>query len=481
MPPRIRLRKPRASPSSADPLKKFDLNIQDVLEDWGVSQALREVIANALDEQVLTKTRDIEIVKDKAGRWRIRDYGRGLKYEHLTQNENQEKLSRPELVIGKFGVGLKDALATFDRHKIGVLIRSKYGDITIRKSNKHGFEDLLTLHAVIAPASDPKLVGTEVILDGVKDTHMTVAKDFFLRFSGDKSLENTQYGQVLDKGKTKTARIYITGLRVAEEENFLFSYNITAITKTIKKALNRERTNVGRTAYTDRVKAILLECKDKHVAYLLVDDLQRFESGKLHDELTWIDVQVHACKLLNASKQVIFLTPAELIDATAMVDRAQKDGYTVVTIPDTVKEKIRGLKDLAGTPIRDLATYVEEWNDSFEFKFVKVNDLTKQERDVFKKTPAIFALIGGRPKVIKAVLISETMRVQTFAYHEAEGVWEPSTQRIIIKRNQLKNVQTYAGTLLHEAAHARSGATDVTEEFETALTELLGSVAKNSL
>ena len=30
-----------------------------------------------------------------------------------------------------------------------------------------------------------------------------------------------------------------------EEENFLFSYNITNLTKTMRKALNRERTNVN--------------------------------------------------------------------------------------------------------------------------------------------------------------------------------------------------------------------------------------------
>jgi hypothetical protein len=464
-----------------DAVKKFDLNIEKVLEDWGFAHALREVIANALDEQILTKTKDIEIAKDKAGRWHIRDHGRGLNYEHLTQNENQEKLSQPEQVIGKFGVGLKDALATFDRHKIGVLIRSKFGDITISKSSKHGFEDILTLHAVIAPPTDPMMAGTVFVVDGVKDKDMAEAKDFFLRFSIDKPLEDTTYGQVLDKGASKRARIYITGLRVAEEENFLFSYNITAITKTIKKALNRERTNVGRTAYTDRVKAILLECKNAQVAQLLVDDLQKFETGTLHDELTWIDVQVHACKLLNAAQEVIFLTPEELIDAAGMVGRARKDGHTIVTVPETVKEKLHGLKDLTGKPIRNLETYANEWNDSFNFKFVKEQDLTNQEREIFKKTNAICKLIGGKPKAVEEVLISETMRMTTFGYHEAEGVWEPSLRRIVIKRDQLKNLHQYAGTLLHEAAHAKSGATDVTEEFKTALTELLGTVAKNSL
>ena len=36
--------------------REFDLNIERVLENWTVAHALREVIANALDEQALTNT-----------------------------------------------------------------------------------------------------------------------------------------------------------------------------------------------------------------------------------------------------------------------------------------------------------------------------------------------------------------------------------------------------------------------------------------
>ena len=129
-------------------MRKFDLNIEEVLEDWEIYHGVREIIANAIDEQVLSNTQDIEIQKEK-NCFVIRDYGRGIRYEHLTQNEN-EKLSNPELVIGKFGVGLKDAMATFDRHKINIMIKSKFGDITIDKSSKHGFEDVVTLHAIIS-------------------------------------------------------------------------------------------------------------------------------------------------------------------------------------------------------------------------------------------------------------------------------------------------------------------------------------------
>src|SRR4051812_6844192 len=142
----------------------FDLNIQRVLEHWTVSEALREVIANALDEHALTGTREPQIFADADGAWHVRDFGRGLRYEHFTQNENPEKLGRPDLVIGKFGVGLKDALATFDRHAVGVVIRSPHADITVQSVGKHGFDDVRTLHAAVDPAAGPDMIGTEFIL-----------------------------------------------------------------------------------------------------------------------------------------------------------------------------------------------------------------------------------------------------------------------------------------------------------------------------
>ena len=229
--------------------RAFDLNIEKILENWETYHAVREVIANAIDEEVLSGTKPIRIF-EQSGAWHIRDYGRGLRYEHLTQKENEEKLNDP-CVIGKFGIGLKDAIATFDRRKVKVVIRSRHGDITVGKSEKHGFRDLVTLHAYVNPPSDQKLDGTEVILTGCIDEDIRKAKDLFLRFSGERVVEETKDGQVLAK-RESTARIYVNGVKVAEEENFLFSYNITSLNRAIKRALNRERTNVGRSAYTDR-------------------------------------------------------------------------------------------------------------------------------------------------------------------------------------------------------------------------------------
>ena len=60
---------------------KFDLNIEKILESWDPYHALREIIANAIDEQLLTQSEDIKIHKDGNGNWYVQDFGRGLKYE----------------------------------------------------------------------------------------------------------------------------------------------------------------------------------------------------------------------------------------------------------------------------------------------------------------------------------------------------------------------------------------------------------------
>ena len=76
----------------------FDLNIEEILESWEVYHGLREIIANALDEQLLSNTEEVQIRNIGKGSWIIRDFGRGLRYEHLTQKENPEKMENPACI-----------------------------------------------------------------------------------------------------------------------------------------------------------------------------------------------------------------------------------------------------------------------------------------------------------------------------------------------------------------------------------------------
>ncbi len=456
-------------------MKKFDLNIEKILENWEMHHAIREIIANALDEQLLTKTKDVEISKN-GNSWIIRDFGRGIKYTHLTQNENQEKLSSTS-VIGKFGIGLKDALATFNRRGAIVTAKSKHTRIAIEKSQKQGFQDITTLHAIIEDPIEVDFLGTEFELRGVTDKDIEAAKKLFLKFSYEEVIETTKQGQVIRKNENH-GNIYINGVKVAEEENFLFSYNITTLSAPIKKALNRERTNVGRTAYTDSVKKILLSSIKKEVAEILAKDLQNINKGNAHDELTWIDVQEHSVKILNQQGKYFFVTSFEAMQHPDLIDQARISGHEVITIPENLKLKIQDAKDLSGNPIIDIDQFVENYNDSFEFSFIEPDKLNDKEKAIFQFTSKILDLFGAPPKKIKEIKISSTMRKDFFADVETLGCWDPKSSSIVLSRKTLKSISDYSGTLIHELIHAKTGYDDVTRVFENSLTAKIGDLCE---
>jgi hypothetical protein len=456
-------------------VKKFDLNVEEILENWEVSHAIREIIANALDEQKLTNSEEITIYKGKNS-WHIKDAGRGLQYQHFTQKENDEKLQH-EGLIGRFGVGLKDALATLHRRNVNVEIQSTHGIFTLSMEPKEGFPDITTLHVLVK--DQPNLVkGTEFVLKGVSSAEINAAKSFFLKFSTEPLLEKTEFGEVYSCKKGK-ALIFVNGVKVAKEEKFLFSYNITSLTSKMKKALNRERTHVGRTAYTDRVKSILLSCSGEKVIQALVDDIELVEKGLNSDETSWIDVAKHAIGHLNKMEKVVFVTPKQGIERGDLVSNAKLDGYRVVFINEAIAQKIRGSLDPAGNPIRDLGQYVVEYNESFQYKFVDPRNLMPSEKDVFNKMDQILDIAGGKPSEVRSIKISETMRLGSDS--RTTGVWEAAQGMIVIKRSQLKSLSLFAGTLVHEVIHAKSGWGDLSRGFELALSEMLGFIIAKEL
>ena len=461
--------------------RTFDLNIEQVLEHWPVAHAIRELIANALDEHHLSGTGEPVIRRSHDGAWEIRDFGRGLRYEHLTQKENAEKLGHPA-VIGQFGIGLKDALAVFDRRGVTVTLSSRWGVITTSRQAKAGFPDIVTLHGVVADPADAAMEGTSVLLRGVTDDDVAAAMANFRRYGAEEVLESTRYGDVLARASDEApGRIYVKGLVVAEEPSFLFSYDITDLNAALRRALNRERSNVGRSAYSERVKDILRSCTSPAVAGPLTEDLGRFASGGMHDELGWKDVAVHACRVLQTGARVVFVTPRQM--GHAALAYARDDGYRPVIVPDDIARALTTVTDLSGAPMFDLRAFQVEWNESFSFDFVDLEDLSEDERAVFELTDAVLELSGvdAAEHGVEEILVSETMRLDESGASSVVGVWDSSTGQIVIRRDMLASAEHWCGTLLHELEHAVSGAGDCTFAFEEALTTRLGVVAVAAL
>lgn len=446
----------------------FDLNIEKVLEHWELKHALREVIANAIDEQILTESKDVQIY-EKNGAWIIRDFGRGIQSIHFTQNENKEKLQSPNL-IGKFGVGLKDALAVFYRKNIEVTINSKYAHITMRMAEKAGF-GIQTLHAVFTLPLDKQMQGTEFIINGVSKCDVEEAKAMFLRFAQyNVPLEKTRYGEVYQKSG-ETANIYINGVLVATEDNFLFSYNITNISAQIKKALNRERSNVGRTAYADSVKNILKNCKNENVLLELVEDIDNIMRGTNKDESGWVDVASYAVKNLNKSGRVVFMTPSQRAELTnQQVEVLEQSEKKLVLIPDNVFGKV-------SDAINTFDDVFKQYEAGFHYKFIPYNQLLEKEKKVFDKGELVLDFFRRRMAqygdIDVPIKISETIRMDTFG-NVTNGCYDPAEKAVILKRDTLHSSADFFGVLAHELIHCVSGKEDNSRDFENVLTEVIG-------
>jgi len=311
--------------------------------------------------------------------------------------------------------------------------------------------------------------GTEFILHGVIDSDMARAKSLFLKFAGEEILEMNTYGQILRR-KGNIGRVYILGVFASEEPNFLFSYNITSLTDSMKKRLNSERLNVGRTTYSDRVKAILKSAKSRVVEDLLIDQVEKRATGEQFDEMAWIEISQMALNLMHQRHKVAFFTEQEIQLRPNILDNVRTDGYKVVIITEQQKSKLEAQVESGGPQVRTLEGYIQEYNASFEYKFVDVQRLTPEERRIYDFTPKILALVGFTPSRALQIRISETMRVIT---DDTDGVWDSSIPAIVIKRDRLSSLVGYASILLHEIGHATTGAVDATREFERVLTDYL--------
>jgi hypothetical protein len=303
---------------------------------------------------------------------------------------------------------------------------------------------------------------------------MAAARDYFLRFRGDEELERTEFGSVLRRRRDEPAQVFVKGVRVASEEQFLFSYNITSTTAQLQRALNRERANVGRTAYQDRVKSILLICTSEKVAQALADDLTRIPMGTNHDEITWLDVQEQAVRILAARGKTVFVSAHQMSIFGATVQEAKRDGYRIIFVPDRLVARLPRLRDLNGNPILDLAAFVKTWNASFQFDFVDPVNLSATEKETWSMLPELLALAGDHAKRVTAVRISTTMRLDEGQY-ETEGLWD--SPNIVVKRAVLDSRRHFASVLLHEIAHASSRADHGSLAFMAAIDELAGIAA----
>ena len=129
-------------------MELLDLNIKDIDNNWTINDAIRELVANAIDEHIIANiSNSVKITYNNQTKTLIiSDEGRGIKSVHFTENINKEKINNPN-VFGKLGINLKNAIAVLVNNHINVIIKSDFGIYTPIISAKQGIiEQLPTIH-----------------------------------------------------------------------------------------------------------------------------------------------------------------------------------------------------------------------------------------------------------------------------------------------------------------------------------------------
>jgi hypothetical protein len=266
-------------------------------------------------------------------------------------------------------------------------------------------------------------------------------------------------------------------VRVAEDDGLLFSYNVTKVDAKLRRAMNRERSNVGRSAYTDRIKAILLAVEAAAVVTPLVEDMAGFAKGATHDEVKWNDVAERVVRqLADIDPDVVFVTATQRWSHPELIRRAEIDGKHVFVIPDALAARLRA----ADNTVTTLERFAADWNERVVIEPLDPAALDAAERSVFDLTGDVLALIGRRRDEWD-IVVSETLHLTPDGTETAHGLYEPARRRIVINRRCLAATDLYLATLLHEIGHAITGATDLTAEFEDGLTNLLGTIGARAI
>lgn len=103
------------------------------------------------------------------------------------------------------------------------------------------------------------------------------------------------------------------------------------------------------------------------------------------------------------------------------------------------------------------------------------SDLTASEKRIWSMKDVVLKSIGGLPVGYSNIYLVDAIR-----YYDdsslVEGLCDFRKGEIFICRACLFRAESFIGTLLHEIAHARSGANDETKKFESELSDLLGYI-----
>jgi len=322
-----------------------DLNLgRQVLSHWNTALALREIIANAIDESVLNP--NVQFTAEyNLGVTYITDTGSGLHLENFVNTENKEKKAK-DGTIGNFGEGLKCAIGYLCSNGKNVVIRSLSSTYSFRYITSQ--EGITTLH-VDCRYTLPKIQGTEVAVYGTNQQDLEQAKMCFVywrRFHDLQHIETNKHGEVY-LSTSGYSSIFVNGMHIMSNKRKLFSYNITKTTDKIVNELTRDKGfNTKPSLFDSKITTILNNCASSVFINVAANNYDRFkELSPVHSTIkSRIQERRNTqrqCQLTNSEQESL---AACVSDASRFIQRWSLNNITVnatgATEPETIGDTI---------------------------------------------------------------------------------------------------------------------------------------------
>lgn len=290
----------------------IDLNIGNkYLDNWEISHALRELIANALDEHTIKKIQKPIIISHNKNKCEIIDFGSGITKSSFIQQTNSTKYSNDKC-IGQFGLGLKDALGILCKEDIGVIIYTKDFKFIPSYSKRISTSDI-TLHIKFKVNNEydddnDNEYGTKIVLTGIDKDDIRKAREYFMDLTEFKF--EKLYSDTITKFLGKNQFIFVNKFKVCNSKsNTYFTYNIKK-TKAIMKEFNRDREERELKTLNRYIIQILKDIdifNDKYSSDKLRKEIQIIMGYDNLREFNKIDIIRNILLQYNNSNEYIFV------------------------------------------------------------------------------------------------------------------------------------------------------------------------------
>ncbi len=422
----------------------------EYIKSWDISMAIRELLQNLLDtKREFSASGAARYNKDR-GIAELRDDGPGLELRHLALGISEKGADS----IGQFGEGLKLALLLFARENRFIDVRSKDYRLTpVIRPSEFGTETLFFEVEEMGSYVQGTTVRFRCSQEELEEGKRYFPTEFIV------SQEHKVNWVLKDKISLPGGRIFINGSLVATIEDALFSYHLFG--EDAKKISNRDRSIVDH--------GVLKGLINDNIG--MGDDIPVFWYQKCLEEMSsengnrhLFERDIYPYRLTeNLCKAFfkVFGSKAVVSQGDAHKDQlAARLGFRPVYIPSYDWRWALSNGDLptvrALLKERPLSALTEK-ADLFEYqKDVLVRAIELVEKHYHAPVEPLI--------VVKSLdeVMAEGVR----------GTYNRQEDTIYVIQRVLEGLDTAVEVILHETVHKKTGADDLSPEFQKAQDKL---------